>query len=97
MPIIIKQRNSYNQPGRWPANVIFDEETAEILDQQSGIRKSGSHKPIKEKTLQDIAVQCQNNQFFKTRNLPAAPPGSSISQKQAQQNALIESIQRLSQ
>jgi len=34
-----------NSPkGRWPANVIFDEEAARLLDQQSGILKSGSHK-----------------------------------------------------
>lgn len=28
--------------GRWPANVIFDEEAAKMLDEQSGILKSGS-------------------------------------------------------
>ncbi len=30
-----------NPPGRWPANVIFDEEAAQMLDAQSGERKSG--------------------------------------------------------
>jgi len=29
-----------NPPGRWPANVILDETTAELLDEQSGIIKS---------------------------------------------------------
>ncbi len=29
--------------GRWPANVIFDEEAAEILDRQSGTLKSGDN------------------------------------------------------
>jgi DNA modification methylase len=29
--------------GRWPANIILDEYTAELLDQQSGISKSLSH------------------------------------------------------
>jgi site-specific DNA-methyltransferase (adenine-specific) len=29
-----------NNTGRWPANIIFDEEAGEILDQQSGISKS---------------------------------------------------------
>ena len=30
--------------GRWPANVLLDEEAAALLDQQSGERKSGGHK-----------------------------------------------------
>lgn len=34
-----------NIKGRWPANLILDEEAAEMLDQQSGILKSGSIKP----------------------------------------------------
>lgn len=33
--------------GRWPANVIFDEEAGEMLDQQSGTLKSGELKPYK--------------------------------------------------
>jgi DNA modification methylase len=33
----------YEQPaGRWPANVLLDEEAARLLDEQSGERKSGS-------------------------------------------------------
>ena len=31
--------------GRWPANIILDPYTAELLDEQSGITKSGSIKP----------------------------------------------------
>lgn len=31
--------------GRWPANVLFDEEAAAVLDEQSGILKSGSLAP----------------------------------------------------
>lgn len=31
--------------GRWPANIILDEAAAEILDEQSGILKSGSLAP----------------------------------------------------
>lgn len=34
-----------NPQGRWPANVILDEFTAEILDEQSGNLKSGAVKP----------------------------------------------------
>ena len=30
--------------GRWPANIIFDEEAGEMLDEQSGILKSGQRK-----------------------------------------------------
>jgi site-specific DNA-methyltransferase (adenine-specific) len=33
---------SKTSQGRWPANVILDEYSAEILDEQSGIRPSGS-------------------------------------------------------
>jgi site-specific DNA-methyltransferase (adenine-specific) len=33
----------YKSEGRWPANIILDEYTAELLDQQSGISKSLSH------------------------------------------------------
>jgi site-specific DNA-methyltransferase (adenine-specific) len=36
-----------NPPGRWPANVLFDEEAAAVLDEQSGVTKSGSRKPTK--------------------------------------------------
>lgn len=31
--------------GRWPANLLFDEEAAEMLDEQSGVLKSGQLKP----------------------------------------------------
>jgi DNA modification methylase len=33
-----------HEGGRWPANIIFDEEAGIVLDQQSGIRKSGGKK-----------------------------------------------------
>ncbi len=32
-------------PGRWPANLILDEEAAALLDEQSGTLKSGKLKP----------------------------------------------------
>ena len=35
----VNQRS--NEKGRWPANVILDEESAEMLDRQSGELKSG--------------------------------------------------------
>jgi DNA modification methylase len=34
-----------NQKGRWPANLILDEEAGQILDQQSGILKTGDINP----------------------------------------------------
>jgi DNA modification methylase len=34
---------TYKENGRWPANVIFDEEAGELLDEQSGERKSGAN------------------------------------------------------
>ena len=38
--------------GRWPANIILDEYTAELLDEQSGISKSqGGTNPIKSSTF----------------------------------------------
>jgi DNA modification methylase len=35
-----------NNTGRWPANIIFDEEAGQVLDQQSGISKSTPDKRI---------------------------------------------------
>lgn len=37
-----------NSKGRWPANVLFDEEAAKMLDEQSGTLKSGEHKGLLE-------------------------------------------------
>lgn len=34
-----------NPPGRWPSNIILDEVAAEMLDEQSGVLKSGSLSP----------------------------------------------------
>lgn len=38
-----------NDKGRWPANVILDEEAGVMLDEQSGVLKSGKVKPYKRK------------------------------------------------
>lgn len=37
--------NAYAKEGRWPANVLFDEEAAALLDEQSGVLKSGNLLP----------------------------------------------------
>ena len=34
----------YNEQGRFPANIIFDEEAGQLLDEQSGVSKSGTGK-----------------------------------------------------
>lgn len=40
------ERTDYDSPGgRWPANIIFDEEAAAELDEQSGITQSYKGKP----------------------------------------------------
>ena len=44
------------EKGRWPANLILDEEAAELLDQQSGVLKSGFSK---------LGLTKKENQFFK--------------------------------
>jgi site-specific DNA-methyltransferase (adenine-specific) len=36
--------------GRWPANVIFDEVTAGLLDEQSGVTKSSPHLRVSQKS-----------------------------------------------
>jgi len=38
------QYKEYNEQGRFPANIIFDEEAGQLLDEQSGISKSGKNK-----------------------------------------------------
>ncbi len=39
------------QKGRWPANVIFDEEAGKLLDEQSGRTRSSSHIRHNEKSI----------------------------------------------
>lgn len=34
----------YNEQGRFPANIIFDEDAGKLLDEQSGVSKSSKHK-----------------------------------------------------
>jgi hypothetical protein len=40
------QESKHMVTGRWPANIILDEHTAELLDEQSGILKSGAMNSI---------------------------------------------------
>jgi len=57
---------NYNPPGRFPANLIFDEEAGKILDKQSGISKTGDIKPYKENTKSSIHG---DDRFFKSREV----------------------------
>ena len=46
-----KKPGEFSQPqGRWPANVILDEVTAGLLDEQSGLTKSSPHLRVSKKS-----------------------------------------------
>jgi site-specific DNA-methyltransferase (adenine-specific) len=56
-----------NVQGRWPANVLFDEEAAEMLDEQTGILTSGSIGLLNHTKSNDIYGHFHKaniNQFF---------------------------------
>ena len=44
---MIEPKN-YDPQGRFPANIIFDEEAGKLLDEQSGISKTGDIKPYEQ-------------------------------------------------
>jgi DNA modification methylase len=46
----IDRSDRHELKGRWPANVLFDEEAAKMLDEQSGNLKSGALNPYKRKS-----------------------------------------------
>lgn len=46
----------YNLKGRWPANVLFDEPSAELLDLQSGISKSTGGKGDRSGLIDNPAI-----------------------------------------
>lgn len=71
-----EERETVTAQGRWPANVLFDEEAAEMLDEQSGILKGlgqhnqkassiygGNHQPSKSENL-DRSEQGGASRFF---------------------------------
>jgi site-specific DNA-methyltransferase (adenine-specific) len=58
---------TYNAQGRWPANVLFDEEAAEALDEQSGDRKGFSGGGTKGAGYRTEYVNGEN----KNKTLPA--------------------------
>jgi len=50
-----QEHREANEGGRFPANILFDEEAAQILDEQSGVSKStkgiGNRKPSKNEII----------------------------------------------
>jgi len=65
----------FKQPkGRFPANVIFDEEAGKVLDEQSGILKSGARKRQKQKSDVFNAV---GSKMKYTRECSASSGGAS--------------------
>lgn len=57
---------SDNSKGRWPANLILDEESGRLLDQQSGIskatkyREGGGYRDYPEKMETDWKIRCKS-------------------------------------
>lgn len=45
---------------RWPANIILDEDAAKMLDEQSGVLKSGELQGYKSKESENIAMSGKN-------------------------------------
>ena len=69
-----KAKKAYTQLGRFPANVILDEEAGKLLDEQSGILKSGALKPYQE-NHQNASSYKMNR--YKTFIQPANEGGAS--------------------
>lgn len=58
-----RQRENYESTGRFPANVIFDEEAAAVLDQQSGTSKStgGNGSKFNSSNNNSYKIKCVTN------------------------------------
>jgi len=61
--------------GRWPANIILDEVAAEMLNEQSGVLKSGDLKPYKRKHTE--TVNFKSGCEFETANRAGDSGGAS--------------------
>jgi len=59
---------SMYKEGRWPANIILDEDAAQMLDEQSGVLKSGELKGYKSKESENVCMSGKNyeREFTKT-------------------------------
>lgn len=50
--------------GRWPANVLFDEEAAEMLDEQSGVLKNGGQNKTSKKINEGMFFDGRSESIF---------------------------------
>ena len=76
------KRQTPHTQGRWPANVILDEVSAGLLDEQSGVLKSGANKPYvsNHDPSQSVASMIQGNkpgETLRTYTAPASEGGAS--------------------
>jgi len=55
-----------NPQGRFPANIILDEESASMLDEQTGILKTGAMKPVLSSGKNDIYGKRKFSQPYQT-------------------------------
>jgi site-specific DNA-methyltransferase (adenine-specific) len=60
--------------GRWPANLCLDESAAAMLDEQTGVLKSGALKPYKERHESATSYKMDRD---KTYDVPANEGGAS--------------------
>lgn len=72
-----EHRDATTVSGRWPSNVILDEYTAQLVDQQSGILKSGALKPYVQKIDNDSNVGYAVVGAVREVNRPADSGGAS--------------------
>jgi site-specific DNA-methyltransferase (adenine-specific) len=49
-------KNDYDTSGRFPANIIFDEEAGQLLDEQSGVSKSAGGKRQKDTETEPTSI-----------------------------------------
>ena len=60
--------NTLSFSGRWPANIILDETAAEMLDEKSGVLKSGELKGYKSKESQNTCMSGKNYEREHTKS-----------------------------
>jgi len=63
--------------GRWPANVLLDEEAARLLDAQSGIRKSGAMRAGTLRGIGNLHVYGKAAGAATVRDIPPSAGGAS--------------------
>jgi hypothetical protein len=78
--------NTQASQGRWPANLLLDEEAAQALDQQSGNLKSGNHNGMMGALRYNGGLAPE---FSEERETPAAHPVSSTARKLLRVNEML--------